>query len=303
MKARLIIFVITLSIYFSCTYTIKSENKSNDDRKSETEVPEMTIRGDSSNQKTISNNETTPNMRDETKSKITFFVIGLIIGAFVVYYYSRNKIYKILKEENIYYSKRMLNFKKYRFFKYIGLVEQLKISKDKKKEEIEDIRKRETRNETNLTNDNFVNMHNNNFSINDMVVEKKNDLEVIEEESPNVNIWKVDEKDNISELFFTIPFEDGSFLDLHKTESKEHNSFYKIKILEHNKGELHFLSSEYDKTALDNISGYLSPVCIIENIEKRLTANRISMKVPGEVILSEGSWMINENKKVIIELI
>lgn len=312
MKARIIIIISILVVSFSCTNLTKSEKNSKNSTEKKTEVLESK-KENNLLEKTTPDKETALNKQDSTKIifftnnyyviSLTSFFFGLIIGAFIVYYYSRSEIYKILKKEKHYYSMVLKDYKRCGVFKYIKLVEQLKESKDQKKIEIEELKKQETRNETNLTNDNFVKMHNSNFSINDTVVEKKNDLEIIEEENPNVIIWKVDEKDKISELFFTIPFDDGSFFETHKTESKEPDSFYKIRIIEKNKGELHFLSSEYDKTALDNISGYLSPVCSIENIEKRLTANRISMKEPGEVTLFNGTWKININKKVIIELI
>lgn len=238
-------------------------------------------------------------------SKITLFIIGLLLGALIVYFYSRHRIYKILTEE-IKYNIEYKNIKEKSYlFNYIRLIEVLKMSKDNKKREIQRLTRTQAPNEDNFTNnqisslDKFVQVNKENSD------ENVTNVELTEEKSSKEIFWNIaeDEKNKITEFFFSIPFEDGTFLDLHKSDIKEHNSFYKIKLIGNNIGELHFLTGEYDKTALDDISGYLSPVCNIENIDKRFTANRIIMKAPGEVLLSNGSWRINFNKKVKIELI
>ena len=238
-------------------------------------------------------------------SKITLFLVGLIVGALIVYFYSRQKIYKILIEERKRYNKEIKKGDKTYIFNYLELVDHLKLSKDNKKREIQRLSREQNPTRNNSSNEQYNNLDEIlpvNKEISD---ENINIVEKPEETSSKEIIWNIAEEEKIknSEFFFSIPFEDGTFLDLHKSEIKEQNSFYKIKLIGNNIGELHFLSGEYDKTALDDISGYLSPVCAIENIDKRLSAKRIIMKASGEVILSDGVWKINLNKKVKVELI
>ena len=248
------------------------------------------------------NNKST--FRNILISKIIYFLIGLILGVLIMYLYSSQRIYKILKNEREHYNENINKRDKSYIFNYIQLVDQLKVSKDNKKRDIDRLKNElmTTRNNTNeqsISLDEIVQVNNINSD------EKINKIEKPEERGPKEIFWDIaeEEKNKTTEFFFSIPFENGTFLDLHKSETKEHNSFYMIRLIGHNLGELHFLTGEYDKTALDDISGYLTSVCTIENIDKRFSANRIIMKAPGEISLSNGVWKINLNKKVKVELI
>lgn len=315
MKVRFLLTNILVIISFVLIFATNTKSESTQSSYDKESVSD-TIKYDNQTEINNSNKSSNQNSKStvaESKSdfknillqEITYFVIGLIIGALVVYFYSRHRIHKILSEEKNRYYEMINNKRKCKFFNYIHLVEILKTSKDNKKREInrlstdQNITLKNMKNEQPMILDGDV-------SINDKKThENIKNIDGDEKTNSKEIFWDIAEEEKIknSEFFFSIPFEDGTFLDLHKSEIKEHNSFYKIKLIGNNIGELHFLSGEYDKTALDDISGYLSPVCAIENIDKRLSAKRIIMKASGEVILSDGVWKINLNKKVKVELI
>ncbi len=228
------------------------------------------------------------------------FLIGLIIGILGLYYYSRKMIYTILKNEKKNYLNKLKNdfelplYQK-RSFKYIGLVAVLKQSKDKKKKKLKeyknnkakqaeeitliqlnkhDIKTSEDRNIDSKTEDDHIN---NNFKSKEEIIDKK----------------------AVRELYFFMPNNDGSFTNSNAMVYQTIECLYKILVDESGqRGELHYISGEYDMRALDNIEYYLNPVCEIDNIASRLSAKEIQMINPGVVINLEDVWRIEDNKKV-----
>ena len=230
---------------------------------------------------------------------ILLFFGGLLIGGVLVFLYSKSKIYSILFQEKSKYL-NSLNTKTNWFTRHLKIVGRLKESKDEKKEEISDLHK-------NIAD---LNKQIETFKINSeaknrnqMTVEKLAQSNLIEKKEVNNNLYHNEEVNIKNELYFSIPFQDGSFLDEHRTINKEHNSFYKIIKRTENSGDLYFISGQYDKTAIDDINGYLSPVCNIENIGKRLGATKISLINPGKVKLLGDRWEIDNNNRVQIKLL
>lgn len=103
----------------------------------------------------------------------------------------------------------------------------------------------------------------------------------------------------LSTLYFSIPEIDGKFKIENSTEHNDGSNFYGVEFEGNNTfGKLHFISGEFDKRAIDGIDFYLIPVCEIQNISLRKTANKIELIEPGEVFLNNDNWVVNPDKKV-----
>lgn len=72
---------------------------------------------------------------------ILIFIIGLVVGAFGVYYYSKQKVYSILKEERVYYLDYPPLKNEKSIFHYITLFHVLKRRKDTYKRLNHELRK------------------------------------------------------------------------------------------------------------------------------------------------------------------
>ena len=236
------------------------------------------------------------------------FFLGLIIGAFVVYQYSKSKTYSILgsdKAKYLHYLKQdtRQNSLLRKYFKYLGILAMLKHSKDEKKEDLEmaimeNVRLKKENRE--LKGE----MQQNKGAITDpiMAPDKLHLHSGTDNEQLDKNI-RVTE-DTFDELFFTIPEPDGSFIIINARNHKEIDCFYRIKMIESsNRGELDFISGEYDLRALENIDYYLNPVCEIQNISDRTFARQIMMTEPGSVTKRGDYWKIEDNNKVKIKLV
>ena len=231
-------------------------------------------------------------------SRFLYFFAGLLIGGGIIYYYSRLKIYSILRMEKSTYKETLMHSQK-GLFLYIRLVQKLKERKNEKKDIIEKLENEmsELKKKSNEAG-------------------KKKDVAKLSEEQEKsivsirqeLHVETVNNSQAIknpvhNEFYFSIPYSDGSFLNEHKSIDKKHNSFYKIITESENSAELFFIPGELDRTALNDINGYLAPVCNIENIENRLNATKILLLKPGKVLLSDGRWKIDNNDKVKIQLI
>lgn len=228
-------------------------------------------------------------------------LIGIIVGALCVYLYSKSKIYSILSNERRTYLESMRDNRRKFLFKYIGIVRELKESKDEKK----------------VYNNVLVNK---NDELNEKLNKLETDLDRSEDIPENKNdSWVSNEAETISlpidlkieppkssrsEIYFEIPEEDGTFKTQDGKTIQNIYSFYKI-VTEENplKGKICFISGSLDLRALGNIDNYLNPVCEIINIVDRMQAKRIEMIKPGTVFLSGESWKIDANNKVKIRLI
>jgi hypothetical protein len=228
------------------------------------------------------------------------FLIGLIAGGFLIYYYSRSKIYSILSAEREKYLHDLkLDTRQdpllREIFQYIGIVGILKKSKDKKVKAINNSEKKIA--ELRVQNVKLKSEYKNKISD---AARKDHVIDFPQGSS--------DEQENNSdiktEIYFTIPESDGSFKNINARKIKEIDCFYKIEPDDDcQRGKLYFVSGEYDLRALDNIDYYLSPVCEIQNISDRSKARKIQMTGTGSVIKKGGSWIIDGKDKVKIKLV
>jgi len=238
--------------------------------------------------------------RDPFIYRFIFLLVGFISGGLLIYFYTKFKIYSILFAEKEEYIKRIRVSEDYYLFRFISMVKVLKVSKDDKQIEIDSL-KEKIKNSIKQNNDNLT-ANKDNFEEKSTIVDK---IEQKSKDNLPVNAeWQgADVTLSKKVFYFSIPFDKGYFLDEFKTLNKEHNSFYKVEIIKENTGKLYFITGEFDKTALNDINGYLTPVCTILNIEDRLNANKIEFISPGIVTLFGDQWTIDKNNKVKIKLI
>lgn len=234
---------------------------------------------------------------------ISIFLLGFIIGSFLLYFIIRNQVYSILAfERNKYFSD--LKEERMKFaFNVVGLFYVLKKSKDEKKQEVQQLRN-ELQNFQKNTKP--IKEIKNEPSSNKDLVENRDDEIGDDKVSSKVYEWRIEneEKPLINEYFFTIPESDGSFKFSNAKSAKEIDCFYRIELDKNGqKGKLSFISGDFDMRALDNIDYYLNPVCDIINISERMNARKISVINSGIVLKIGDSWKIEANNKVKIKLI
>jgi len=230
-------------------------------------------------------------------------VSGILIGAFSIYIYSRERIYSILFYDRSKYDNELeKDWRKKYLFKYIGIVAVQRKWEMEKRTEINAANKDIDRLKTELDK-----LKDKNYASDKGSLLKTAEVETAEEDQPSkVREWKVNQESlsTLNEIYYTIPEHDGSFKVSNGKRSKEVDCFYKIEIDKNrNRGQLHFMSGDYDLRALDNIDYYINPVCEIENITERTQARRIIMRNPGVVILNGENWKIDAGNKVKIRLI
>ncbi len=241
---------------------------------------------------------------------VLLFIFGIIIGALLVYFYTKKHIYSILSDEKSTYIKK-LNQEEYSFvFKYIGLVYMLYLSKNGYKSKLDNLQQvlKEIQGRTNGEQiKSQKSNHKSDSEINLKDSKKANNEVAVEQDyvPNNVIEWKIEpEITQTNVLYFSIPEADGSFKIVNGKTIKEIDCFYKIEIDKNNqKGKLFFISSEFDSRALDNIDYYLNPVCEIENISDRTHAKKINVVDFGTVVLNGDTWKIESTKKLKIRLI
>lgn len=233
------------------------------------------------------------------------FLPGVIAGGFLIYLYSRSKIYSILSSERYKYlddlkqdTGQHLVVRKY--FKYIGVVSRLKLSKDQKKDTVE-----KNNRETGHLKSMIEKLTQENGRLEEIIAEMKiaADSQLSDRNHPDAEPGR-SFRSNKTEIYFTIPEGDGSFREVNARNGQDIDCFYKIvPDKSGQKGKLYFIPGEYDMRALDNIDYYLNPVCEIQNISDRNYARKISMTDPGSVIKRGDIWIIEENYKVKIKLV
>lgn len=257
-----------------------------------------------------SNDSQNENIILEIGIYVLLFIFGIIIGALLVYFYTKKQIYSILSDEKSTYIKK-LNQEEYSYvFKYIGLVYILYSNKNDYKSKFVNLQQKLKEVQSKTNGEQIKSQNSNRKSDLDIGLKESklayDDIVVEQEYVPNNVIeWKVDQEmiqTNI--LYFSIPEADGSFKIVNGKTVKELDCFYKIEIDKNNqKGKLFFISSEFDSRALDNIDYYLNPVCEIENISNRTYAKKINVVDFGTVVLNGDTWKIESNKKLKIRLI
>jgi hypothetical protein len=309
--------ITVLLFLLSYTFSSFSQNLQNDSVIVNNPITDSVIR-DSSLTKGLQSPEVISELNDSQNENyileisicVLLFICGIIIGALLVYFYTRKHIYSILSDEKSTYIKE-LNQEDYSFvFKYIGLVYILYSSKNDYKSKFVNLQQKFKVVQGKTNGEQIKSQNSNRKSDLDIGLKESklaNDDIVVEQEyvPNNVIEWKVDQEmiqTNI--LYFSIPEADGSFKIVNGKTVKELDCFYKIEIDKNNqKGKLFFISSEFDSRALDNIDYYLNPVCEIENISDRTHAKKINVVDFGTVVLNGDTWKIESNKKLKIRLI
>ncbi len=236
--------------------------------------------------------------------------IGFLIGGIFMFWYSKDSIYEILQMEKENYLNQHKSDNK-RFFNYINLVDILKQRKDYYKNTTQNINNTPNQNQFNRIKEKdnrikellskiqvlenkipqYENDRYKNPETTDHKLEKRWDIKKQEE---NINIIK----------YFSIPKNDGSFTVEQGSSSNEGRKFYKIEYEPNsNIGNLSYISSEFDKRAINRKDTSLEPVCDIENIENSISATQIKLISKGNVKLVGDRWLIDPSNKVKIKLI
>jgi hypothetical protein len=253
---------------------------------------------------TLFGNPTLKDTQETTQNSVLcifIFLIGLLIGAISIYLYSRWKIYTILSTEKHFYFESLKNSEQKYFFKYIGLIGELKKRKDVKKSDNIELMSENEELKKELKKSKIVFEKVGYISQNRKDSRENNEADII---SVPIDLSIEPVKSFESEMYFEIPEEDGTF-KIHDGKRKQNTySFYKIIAgKDPLQGEIHFIPGSLDLRALGNIDNYLNPVCEIDNISDRMHAKKIKMLNPGTVFLNGESWKIDVNNKVKIRLI
>lgn len=110
------------------------------------------------------------------------------------------------------------------------------------------------------------------------------------------------EKQEIKEYFFVLPEESWSFKLTDSETKKDDIHHFKIELKDWTKeGILSYLSSIWDKTAINDLKSYLEPVCNIKGVENYRIAKKVKLIKPGKMKLIGEMWVLIE--KAEIELI
>lgn len=106
-----------------------------------------------------------------------------------------------------------------------------------------------------------------------------------------------------TELYFSIPENDGSFIHERGSSESDEKKYYKIEFFTgSNQGDLFYQSGNDDKRAINRLDTYLKPVCDIEGILKAGNASKIVFVEKGKVKKLGEKWIIDLKSKVKIRL-
>jgi len=233
---------------------------------------------------------------------ILIFLAGLLLGAWIVFLVSKQKIYRILHEETNYYLHKLKNNEESFLFNFLGLVHILKQRKDEYKKEKEELLEKNKGLES--------------ISKELETIRRQNHLAVKKQqtpldsttgdshttERPKTHEWEIKPPEK-SKLFFSIPESDGRFKNHNGDPVNDVKKFYCIEFEESSeKGDLLYVTSDRDKRAINRLESYLIPVCDIENYDDAESATHITLISPGKVTLINDSWVIDPERKVKIKL-
>jgi hypothetical protein len=268
--------------------------------------------------KTLINPNKSPNEHETmtVPGKNNFITIGkkiltgmllMFFGGLMVSWLIKNSINRILYSERKTYMERLRSENISYFFKFIGLVYILKQQKDKyKNEDGENPGIFDSKDERGLNQQ----IETLNKKVKELEIEnstlkeiKDNDKKLMVNER-NDETKMVQNNDRNAILYFSIPESEGQFKIINGKQTSDENKFYKIEIAENNSsGKLHFMPGDLDIRAINDIDSYLIPVCEIENISNRKTANKIVFIKPGKVNLINDCWVIDPENKVKVKLV
>ena len=242
-------------------------------------------------------------------SNIIWFLVGAITMYFLIFF----KIKRVLhKEYDKYKTKSKFNFKK-DWFTFIPEIGYLKARKDelKNEEDTDNTEQKSNEKKTNTSSpkDEESN-HNSTYSQQPILEQPKSGQNYNNERKQEIQekTFPLPTEENISKLetiYFTVPESDGTFNLKYSYKEKNQRCYYKIKYKKGEKeGEIEYISqNDFDADAINLYEDYLKPVCIIENLEKRMSANFVKMLQPGKVFLSDNKWHIQPNHKIEVEFV
>lgn len=122
-----------------------------------------------------------------------------------------------------------------------------------------------------------------------IIIENAEDIQAVSLNSQEIKV-------NI--LYFTIPEENGSFLEDMASLTASATSYYKIEFFEGDRtAKLIYRSGNRDPSAISKMNDILGPVCEIEN-SSMTNPSRISVESQGTVIKDDDKWIVSDKIKI-----
>ncbi|WP_149277654.1 hypothetical protein [Pareuzebyella sediminis] len=277
---------------------------------SETEASqEMVVQEESLNERYQENQESIqPPDRNSTGPLfyILVFIAGLLIGGWIVFFISKQKIYSILQDEKFKYLNDLKDEGESFFFKYLGMVYILKKSKDshKKSEKALIENNKVLTSQIRDLKSQKVKIQDSEFRLSQKAKDQETIKQEIDEAPISIELEPRAPEKQKTRLFFSMPDGDGRFNNHNAKSVNDGKNFYRIDFMESaDHGDLFFLSSEKDKRAIHRLESFLKPVCDIENLSDAESSSRIDLISPGKVNLENDNWVIDPEKKVTIKLV
>jgi hypothetical protein len=240
-----------------------------------------------------------------------YCLISFSIGCLATWLLSLLYIHKVLKKEKRAYGKEMIQSVRFWYLKPFPILEVLKKHKDlygekldKTENSLREVSRKLEKSDQSLKNHQtrVETLEKENLRLRNLAKNsggnQKSDLPD-HNRSEGKKHLKVNPRSSNSPLFFTIPEADGTF-NAEKGESvADDRKFYRIiSAADKETGELHFISGQFDRKAIENIDYYLIPVCEVENISLRNNASKIVQKEAGRVVKISGKWVTDKKIKV-----
>jgi len=250
--------------------------------------------------------------------EIAGYILIFILGCISVIMYFNFRIKKILAQEYHKY-KRDIRDKRENGEKYprsiFGIIQFLKVQKDKYKNDSTSPKSSSSSSSSSLKNqspNHFLIVEelekiNKNLSDRYSELEKKyleleGEFQKFVPVSDNIIIEGTGNANNPEKkptiLYFSLPEEDGSFLEDKASVTASARSYYKIEFLEGDRAaKLVYRSGNLDISALSQMDYILGPVCEIENSSMN-NPTKIIIDSQGTVIKEEDKWKIKDKIKL-----
>ncbi len=251
------------------------------------------------------------NLLSDKLIEIPGYILVFILGYISSRMYFKYKIEKILFQEYSKY-KSDIRDKRENGEKYarsiFGIIQFLKEQKDKYKNDSTSPKSSSLKNHT-PKNSVIQELEKNNKNLDDRYseLEKKYlELEGKSENfvpvSDNVIIENTGNTNNpekkLTILYFSLPEEDGSFLEDKASVTASARSYYKIEFLKGDRAaKLIYRSGNLDVSALSQMDYILGPVCEIENSSMN-NPTKIIIESQGTVVQEDDKWKINDKIKL-----
>lgn len=230
---------------------------------------------------------------------ISLFLIGVLLGGWLIFSYSKQKIYALLRAEKREYREEYRKYGKIFTFPYIQLIYILKDRKDhyknKVSEKINSSKTLELEEKIKVLEDENIKLRSQNYGL-------KKEIENQNPKKSQSQLIQPKQSVKLKTVYFNMPESNGGFNIKDGKPMRDPHKYFKI---EHSQdsasGELSYLTSDWDKEAINGLDDYLKPVCEIEGASN-LSASKVTMIIPGKVTLINDSWIIDPNNKIKIKL-